>query len=281
MGIEGGFLEYKCRRPLHTRQDRGVGIEKWTISKVMRGSRHDLDPGRLPCGKNPDQPPPHGELLVKAFRRDLGGPIKDDDIVRRLGRLSGRRGGRDHGHIGHAQACQNVPGFRGQRRITFGGDHLGGQLCRDRGGIPRRAADHQHAIGCTHTRGLEHLCDHDGLNQVPLDASTRADVDIEVEIGKALLPLRHERFTRNRQHGVDDAQIRDIAGTNLSVDHLLSRVGKACHQRGSLIAFVPPASRVAPSLRQRPEKRNMPAAGNPAPAQAPANRARRPRSTLI
>ena len=58
-----------------------------------------------------------------------------------------------------------------------------------------------------------------------------ADVEIEVQIGQRALVFGNKCLARHRQHGIDDSDIGDVAGTHLTIDHFLARGRKIGHWR--------------------------------------------------
>src|ERR1019366_1145627 len=75
---------------------------------------------------------------------------------------------------------------------------------------------------------------------------------------------RHKGLARHRQHGVENSDIGDVAGTHLAVDHFLARGRKTGHWRTLESCGRGPRGKqleTASSLVQTAPKRNADCAG--------------------
>ena len=115
-----------------------------------------------------------------------------------------------------------------QTGVLFQREHLARQIRQHRRRITGGAADIEHAIVFADLGGLDQLGQDHGFEQTAV--AVFADRHITVEIGETRHRGRHEPFARNILKRRNQAQVGDVRGADLTVNHHAPGGGKLGHR---------------------------------------------------
>src|SRR5712691_1441220 len=165
------------------------------------------------------QPPTLVELPAKVLRNDLGGPIEQNHVERRLCRSPrNERTGHDR-DIRHPDRGKLFLGDCRQVRIFLERDDAAGKLGQNGGRISARATDIENAIRFQDLRPLDQPRQNRGLEKISRRSSAQrvGHRQIPVGVGEGLLVLRDKMLSRNFEHRGQNPQVRTYDVTDLRV----------------------------------------------------------------
>ena len=135
----------------------------------------------------------------------------------RVGRGIGSGKGKTGGRGGKGQTARTGVAINGFE---------GGQMPLYRR-LPKRGFKNIFALDFVevNTGRLQQAIQHHRLHDVAVAAERHADVDI----GRAVIGLRHEALTGHREKGVEDGGVRHLVRAELTFDHVEARRGVVDH----------------------------------------------------
>ncbi len=96
-------LENEFGATFQAGQHRGCRIEQRAMSEIAMRMRHDHRPRRLDGREHPHQTATFRQLAEQPLRRNFGGTVEDDDVIRRRGRLAIGAGCVANGNVGEPE----------------------------------------------------------------------------------------------------------------------------------------------------------------------------------